>query len=200
MLNVDIDMTEFNRTFAEYMKYTNKTAASALNTKMVYILQGAIRKTKKASALAIRSQLNAGFPSMKERIVMKLAKEHGEKISKREVRLRAKRLLGAKIRSIGFVLSGWLPAMKKTLPYSEKKSVIVPSQRGKDKGGAKPAPLSGSTYCSAESWNEVSGNPPSAFVQQVKMDGVAKSFAKEIASMVTYLEKKWKDGGKQFFS
>lgn len=200
MIKAEIDFNEWNRTFKEYMRYTKKTAAEALNTKMVFILQGAIKNTKKANAAAIRQSLNAGSPPTKENIVAKAALNHGEHISQKEIKQRAKRLLASRVRSIGFILSGWIPALRKTLPYSERKSAIVPRQRGKDKGGAKPAPLLGQTYATAEAWNSVEGGPPSGKVHQVKIQGLQAAFSKEIASMVQYIEKKWQQGGRKYFA
>lgn len=199
MINVQVDMVEFQKAFRDYMKFTRKTAAQVINTKMVYIISGAIKSTKKASAQGIRAHLNAGSPPLKENIVAKKAFEHGEFISQTEIKKRAKRLLGASIRSIGFVLSGWLAPLRKMLPYSDRKSIIAPRQRGKDKGGCKPAPLTSGNYATSEAWNSVIGNPPSARIPGIKLEGVSKAFQKEIASMVSYCEKKWQQGGKQYF-
>lgn len=200
MIKMEVDMREFQKTFREYMKYTNKTAAQVLNTKMTFILSDAIRNTKKASAQEIRAKLNAGDPPLKENIVARRALDHGEFISQKEIKTRAKRLLGARVRSIGFVLSGWIPALKKMIPYSDRKSVIVPRQRGKDKGGSKPASLLSGFYATSEAWNNVIGKPPSMKVLSIKMDAVAIAFSKEMASMVQYLEKKWQQGGKRYFN
>lgn len=174
--------------------------ASVLNTKMAIILSNAIKKdTKKVTSAVIRAELNAGNPSLATKIIMARARDNGTKLTKKELKAKARQLIGARAKSGGFVLSGWLAAIRKILPYSNMKSVTVPRQRGRAKGGSKPAPLTGGFNLSSEAWNSVEGKPASLHVQNVKLQGIQAAFNRELASMKEYLEKKLKADTANYF-
>jgi len=169
-MSANWDQRGFDRALLEYMKYTSRSLQEAVNTKAYYIARKALWFTKKADrASMIRSlggyvkvqALNKAGRTVNRRILQLRDARIGQAplaaviINARRGRAGEKGLYGpdmarairglltARTRALGFIKSGWLPAIKLLAPYADKRGQPridhSVKQRGRAKGTAQPA-------------------------------------------------------------
>lgn len=136
-----VDLRSFQDTLRKYIAVTSKTIPDALNTKMLYIAQGALKNTPKASRSDIESSLSiTGYAQqvykrgpkkgqMNQRgklsrvitsspIIYKIINarrsRNGQKgLYGAEMKIAVKRFLAKRFRSIGTLKAGWVSAIKR---------------------------------------------------------------------------------------
>lgn len=142
---------EFQRTLKEYARVCkSRTIPEIVNTKAFFIARRAVVETEKADAGKIRAFFNKGTQAIVGKIINFRRGQRGEKgLYGDEMKEAQAMMKAARLRSVAFIKSGWLPAIK-TL------SKLVPSKRGaarseegdrtgrakivgQEKGKAKPA-------------------------------------------------------------
>lgn len=157
-----LDTKEFNRTLAQYRKYSRRDAALIVNTKAFYIARRAAVETPKADRNAIVSELRGGrlkaivmksgrvknvHYNLAQLIVIARRSAAGLPTSKSAIADNVKKLINARARSIAFIKAGWLPAIKRLEPLAAKigsgaarlNRSNTGIQYGQAKGSAQPA-------------------------------------------------------------
>jgi hypothetical protein len=211
---ITLDTTAFDKALLEYMKYSKKTATQVVNDKGLFIARGAIKETFKADSTTIRNDLSK--PSKKfaglniaEAIAVSNARKQGKKrLSKSQLKSASKKVIGKKTRAVGFLRSGWIPAVKTFSRISTNKGFfgvtagdkMSARKKGKDKGGAKPAlAFIQGNVSTAELWNSIfANNDPKAMAY--KYAGLQAALNKEAASMLEYVSKKQQQATDKFNS
>lgn len=210
-----VDRTNFDTVFKEYQKWSKRQPAETVNAKLYFIARQAVNLTRKASAQAIRASMSApakyykGLTTAEALALIQHRKTKKGLPKKRETLKRllsiwAARVLGNKINRIGFLASGWLPAIR-GLDRMNKKGDIAfvrrfapkisakVKQYGKEKGGVKAAQLA--IIARGEIWNDVGNSAAQASpnVKRFKEEGLRNSVQAEIHSMAEYIQRKWRE-------
>ena len=110
-------------------------------------------------------------------------------------------MINRRIRSINFLRSTWIPAIKKLGLLVPQKGGPRPDSKvkaaGAIKGGAKGAKPGIMTY--SEIWSDVKGGKTlSSRVVSIMTKGLQLAINKEIASMKQYVEKKLEQNADKF--
>ncbi len=160
---VRVDNREFTASLRQYVKLSRTAFPDIANRKAFFIARGATRETPKADKNTIKSQLGSliGRKGKKRRLKLAQGTTHDAPLAAliinawrgragkpglfgAEMRDAIEKLLALRMRSIAFIKSGWLPAIrilgakvrsKSGAPREDKSAAIV----GKDKGRAIPA-------------------------------------------------------------
>lgn len=141
--NIKIDDRQFKAALKEYLAHTSRDLADALNTKALYIARGAVAETPRAKRAAIEKlglhKVSVKQSASKSRGIritrkFKLIEEdairnylasrkragkpaNGRNFANRsELALKARKWIGAKLRAIGFLASGWIPSIRTLTP------------------------------------------------------------------------------------
>ncbi len=190
---IKMDTREWSRTLAQYMEHTKKDLATVINTKALYIDRGAIRETEKADIQKLTEELRDGLA---EKIIRaRYFKEGKKQPSNAEVEEKAKRLIAARRRSVGFLKAGWIPGIQ-AFNRALGRSSTAPSRSllwsKSNIGGAKAAQPG--WKIEAEMWNAAvathGGQQGEAALAKFATAGWEKAAAKEVASMKVYIEGK----------
>jgi len=147
MATFKIDTREFDRTLRNYSAFSSRDVRTIVNTKAFYIARRAVIETPKANSKEVREFSN--------KLGFKGAQMAGIIINKRRGNRNEKGLYGkpmakavammkaARLKSVSFLKSGWLPAIKTLQPLAEKigaqNVASTIRQVGKVKGAATPA-------------------------------------------------------------
>lgn len=223
MIPLKIDTTEFNATFAEYLRVSKMEFAKAVNTKAFFIALKAMPETPKADKLKIGRSLSKliftfGNKGRKSLATVQRFGRYGQKqeapvaaliINARRKKRGKPGLYGAKMkkaistiisarqRSVAYLRSGWLPAVRRLGPLADKSGAPRPGdtgrQFGQDKGRAIPAVPGALAVC--EIANSIGLIGPQAAEQRRAIDkharpALQRAVDAESASMVTYLNRK----------
>ena len=211
------DRDNFDSVFKEYQKWSKRQPADTVNAKLYFISRQAVNLTRKASADAIRAAMAAPSKYYKglttaealalvQRRKTKKGLPKNRETLKRQLPVWAARVLGNKINRIGFLASGWLPAIK-GLDLANRRGDIAfvrrfapkidskVKQYGKQKGGVTPARVE--TVARGVIWNDVGNATAQASprVRRFKEEGLDAGAVAELRSMVVYINRKW---GEQF--
>ncbi len=203
-----VDMREFSRTLDAYLVATSKTLSAAVNNKAGRVALAATNTTHKAKRQDIEALGVDGYRLIKNkktgelrqgRPIYNLGGSMRNIIAAREVTsgrrdfsnmdARVKSAIARRLKSIGFLRAGWLPAFRALRSFIGGLAATPgATQQGKPKGYAKKArdgfnPL-------AVIANSAAPTPEAAkFVEQ----GLARAFREETADMKAYLERKLKE-------
>ena len=214
---VKVDFRNFNAAFKRYMKATSRTLTEVVNKKAGLIAVQALNNTKRADRSSIENTLGSIVTTTRQtrkgRTVkskkLSLVKSNSSNaplaaliVNKRraakglpglegaQMAQAIRKLLGGKFRSIGFLASGWIQAIKRiqaaagSLGLGYNRSV---RQYGESKGGAIPAKESLNPIATIFNEIDAHANPRAA---EVIRRGVQQALNKEAASMDAYVEKK----------
>lgn len=207
MFKATLDTRQFDKTLKEYMQFTKRSVAEVANAKCWFIARNATNTTKAVDRSKIDAELDAPSRINPEAplaaiLVNKQLRGKGMKgVSGSQMQAAIKKLKAARKRSINFLRSGWLPAVR-ILEYHLKKGDIQFSKRyapklnrqtkqfGREKGAAIYArPERERTFAEIE--NAVyGGKKPSPRVHDLIVEGLQKAITQEVASMKTYIERK----------
>jgi hypothetical protein len=146
----DWDQSAFDEALKEEMQHTKRTFSQALNTHAYFIARKALWYTHKADKTAVESQLTsppqyAEADSLAEAILVARYRAHGGwPGSGAEFERAIQKFVAGRLRSIAFLKSGWIPAIRILEPFSANKSGAAPRDTqarvyGQEKGNAYPA-------------------------------------------------------------
>jgi hypothetical protein len=188
--------------------------------------EGAIKLTKKADYQQIKKELGAetqqqigkrgkpikkwrlglvanrnagesGYDNLAKRIVIARLRKAGKPIPDAQTLNRmAIALVQARIRSVAFFRSGWLPALKVFARYSKYTRVGRDEavRYGVEKGGGSPATSAQGFSPKAFAWNDANATAKfgglAGGAERVALPGLEAAIAQEMASMQTYIERK----------
>lgn len=216
------DQTQFNEVLKEYLGWTKRTLAEVLNTKAYYIARKAIWYTAKASKESIGDSLGrfvstsrttkSGKTTTSRRLELAEAREADAPLAALIVNARrgaegrpglygqamaaaVRQLIAARVRSIAFIKSGWLPAIRILQTFAKDKSGAGPTDSaariyGQEKGAAYPA-VEGHEMIS-RIVNSAAGKAgtSAAALDKYGGKGLDMAFYDETASMKEYIERK----------
>jgi hypothetical protein len=211
-----LNTREFDRTLRQYMEHSKRDWAQIFNTKGFFIARRATTETPKASAAKIRAlrerriigtglkfgkngprKVTVRDPLSTSRAALILQSRRraaGEPgYTAKELPAAVKKFIGARLRSIGYLKSGWIPAIKKLEPLADVRAKPRVDHSGKvfqqPKGGAKPARNLWRTTC--EIFNAAATKKSGdEGLRKFGQAGLEAAFAAEMFSMKEYIERK----------
>jgi hypothetical protein len=162
-ISVRVNHREFDATIKRYSEFSRRDLSVIVNTKAFYIARRAVIETPKADkqqvAAELRGQRTKNVTSKRGKvravnytlaqlIVMARRALKGESTAKKDIKADVKSFIASRLRSIAFLKSGWLPAIKRLEPLAEKigggggprpTKSNTGTQYGRAKGAATPA-------------------------------------------------------------
>lgn len=205
-LNIKVNTDNFNKALSEYMKNTRRDITEVVNTKAYWIAINAIKETYKTNKQHIRTSLEQpsniinGLTVAEAIVVQRNRKSFNRKMTRTEMKREARKMIGKRVRAVGFLKSGWIPAAKVLAPHVKKRLTVgVESfSKGKPKGGAKPVSRTIFTNNHVASvWNNIiaDGDPKS---QSYMKRGLQTALDNESRSMMSYVEEKMRKNAAKF--
>ena len=218
-IECDIDLTEFDRTFAKYYEYQTKNLVQVLNTKAYYIARNAVQETFHADKSAIDSEMydkvEVTSKNGNKRTKKVLVNIFGDNNSRAGAIINARRkfsgkpplegndltaaiskMVAARKRASNFIRSGWIPCIKKLEAlidknYKGNKTGNIDNMvRGQPKGIAIPATGRVADNPFVEISNLVLSKKQPPQVVKYLVAGMNAGIKREIASMEEYLTRK----------
>jgi hypothetical protein len=205
-----VNWAEFQKDLNRAVAISSRGAAESLNSRGYMLAKRAMDYTKRAMRAEIEALGVTGYRVIKSKKTGTLKKGRpiyspsdkavaivasrlvaaGQKIDSHASLVEsAKKMIAARLRSITFLASGWIPAMRKLDKYARQKVRATAKQWGKPKGTARPAKETFNPFVEIE--NNVTPTPRG---QQMLRDGLAKAIAKEHAELKSHLERSLKEG------
>lgn len=226
------DQSTFNESLKRYMAFTSKTIAEVANAKAYFIARKAIWFTPKADATRIKTglgqfvsvnRINAKGKTIKTRqmVLVRSRREGTENVPLAALIINARRrdagqpglqgrkmaqaiskMLGGRLRSVAFLKSGWLPAVKKLASFVQSKAGAAPmdisaKQFGRAKGDAQPA-RPGSVVKAVIANLATTRRDQKQALIKYGTRGLQRAFDDEAKSMNEYVERKMKPDADKF--
>jgi len=204
------DQSEFDRALLSYLRVTRHTLPEVLNKKALYLARGALQFTPRASRAAIEALGIVAYriasktgrrlkkakaiynvtDSRARHILLAAWRKRGELSGKSEADIQAgvKKLIAARLRSIAFLASGWIPAIRAMARKTgEAATTLDARQFGRPKGRGVPASDGWDPVAVIE--NNVTPTDEHGAVKEVPAMRAAleQAFAKELASMQQFV-------------
>lgn len=190
-----VDERKFQGTLHEYIGYTKRDIKTVIATKGFYIARRAVRVTKKASAANIRAFMNS--PAGARMINKSLGK--GQGLYGDDMKAAVKQVLAKRLHGIGFLASGWIPAIKQFSPYAEHAGGLggsgLESKFKQPKGGAQLQ--FGSFLARAILFNTSQSRWDKGGFLGEGEKGLQKAFDFETKSMRDYINKKLEESARR---
>jgi hypothetical protein len=211
-----LNTSEFDRTLKQYVELSKRDWAQVFNTKGFFIARRATGTTKKADAKEIRSLreralIGTGIrfrkgkarkvnirddlsTSRAARILQAARRNEGKPaITAADLPKAVKSFIGRRLRSVAYLRSGWIPAIKILQPLADvrggPRADRSAKQLGRPKGGAKPARNLWRTTC--QIYNEaITRKQGDEGLRKFGEAGLRQAFADELPSMKEYIERK----------
>jgi len=204
MISLELDLSNWDKRFAEYFKLTTRTADEVLNTKAYYIARNAVQETHHADKSEIRKELltyvtgKSGKSGPRAALIINaLRKKNGLKgLNGAAMAVEVEKLIKSRQNKINFLRAGWIPAIKELKPLIDKsyKGYSIGGDfermaRGVPKGGADPA-IGNSLRSEVNIYNSIKEDTRPPRVIAFLTAGLQKAVDKEVASMEEYINKK----------
>lgn len=200
MIKMVLDTRNFDRALDEYMKFNKRNLSEVINTKLNFIARNATTTTKKVEPSKIDAELDAASRfhphiSVGQAIVNYKLKQSGKK-TLHDARLDSavEKLKKQRHRTVGFLRSGWLPAIR-ILQKAMRGARGVPQMdrsiriKANSLGTAKVAQPNDKCYGEIENFVQ-GGKGTSGNVKSILIRGLQLAMDKEVRSMQDYIEKK----------
>ncbi len=224
-INLKMDRREFDRTLKEYVQLNKRDNKSLMDTKGYRIALKAQAATPKADAAKIDAELGViGFSvrqvtrgknkgkfrkgkavfsqsSLAEKILRaRFAKAGKAQPTKEEMNDLALKFRASRARSIAFLKSGWLRAIKTLAPLANKSGAgrvdRSAKQYGQDKGYATPA-KEGNRATTTIANLAGSNKENKGALHRYGGPALQTAFNQETADMKVYIEKKYRQSARQ---
>lgn len=194
------DSTRFDALLAQEITLTERTYQESVNTHAYFIARKALWLTRKADATQIRTQLEGPAQytdgTLAEAILIaRYNKQGGWPNSAAAFTSDIKRLIAARVRSVAFLKSGWIPAIQTLELVTKSKSRAAPLDRearvyGLPKGRATPA-AQGQIMAAVLENRAGTENPSSAkALHRYGAPALEAAFYDECNQMQIYIERK----------
>lgn len=225
------DQSVFDKTLKQYLQLnTSRTFPEILNSKAYFIARASTWFTAKADKLRIQTglgqivtvnRLNKKGKTVRKRELILVKAENNAPLAALIINARRRaagqpglkggemerairKLIGARTRSVAFLKSGWLPAIRTLAPLADRRGAPAqdPAARiiGQPKGTAIPA--RGGLQIKSTIVNLAFGNradsESKARAMRVAERGLQRAFDNEVASMNQYFERKMKPDADKF--
>ncbi len=213
-----VDTSNFKRAFSAYMDATEKELVDIVNKKAAIVAVNATRNTKRASREVIARDIGqlvtvnyvnakTGKAGKRKQLQLSTRKGHavpvaylilnarrakaGEAaLNPKEMQGAARKMLASRLRSVGFLASGWLSALIPLLAVIKDKAGIrldrSVKRYGKPKGTASPARLSWNAFATITNTIDKGAGKADAIISR----GAQQALDAEAASMDEYVAKK----------
>lgn len=205
-IKLRFDHREFDRTLRKYAMISKRTIPEIINTKAFFICRRAVVETAKASGQNIRKFIRSDSGEHIGKIINArrgakgLPGLYGAKMAEAVATV-----LAARLRSVAYVKSGWLPAIKNLAPLVPKKTGAPRQDRaarqvGQEKGSAIPARPGWSVKATIVNAIGATGDRAKEHSEAIKKYGepaLKKAFDFETNSMKEYMESKFKQAAKE---
>lgn len=204
-MTIVVDTKEFDKKLKEYMNYSSRTFAEAVNQHAFYIARNAVNVTKAVSKDEIANELNA--PSKKSSraplgaiLANKRLKAKGES-GKSGAAMAAElgRFIRYRQKTRNFIRAGWMPAIQELARVVRNrggKSLQGTKARGTRKGGSTAAIQRLVNFSpTAWIWNSVHKLRSEGF-KEMEI-GAVKAIKEETISMQKYIENKMAEASKK---
>lgn len=201
------DQSKFDAVLRQYLKVCTRDLVVAINTKAFYVARGATRFTPKADKLKIQSAMlqpvilkrkneTYAYGPLAAGIINKRRGEKGQPgLQGRAMAEAMMKFMKARGRSVAFIKSGWLPAIRKLEPLADRRG--APSldrsakQLGRDRGSARPAVGGGGDQIVAQIINEaIARHDRTDALAKYGRKGLSQAFEDELNSMLDYIMKR----------
>ena len=134
-------------------------------------------------------------------VIAKLRKSGKDIPSAAALKAMAVKLVNARLYSIGFIRSGWLPALRRLARFSKYgrlKFGDTGRQTGQPKGGVSIARASQNLSAKVIFWNSAGGEKKhKGALMKYGGEGLDRAFHQETASMKAYIQRKMADGARK---
>jgi len=220
---------DFQDTLKRYLKFSKRTLFEAVNEKAYFVVaggpdtKGVIRLTHKADFERIKSEMGVflkpvrskkGQETKKKRLAVMENYWAQRAVILVIARLRKKKeaippasalikqalaMVRARIRSVGFIRSGWLPALRRLARFSKYGKVKFENgetgkKTGVFKGGVSPATESQGKFAKCIIWNSAAGESKhKGALIRYGQPALEQAMRDETRSMDKYLERKFKE-------
>ncbi len=194
-----LNTSEWDKVFPKYMEHSKRDLATALNAKAFFIARRAVVETPKAKL----SRMSRATGGILGRIVNKRRGLAGDKgLYGVEMAKVVEIIYQARRRSVAFLKSGWLPAIRKLEQSVDPryrrgaaKSDRTAKQVGRAKGSATPARTG--WRCSARIENAaLAKHDKKEALDLFGGPALQRAFDYEVASMNEYIARKMRDTAK----
>ncbi len=194
-----LNSREWDRTFGRYMQFSKREFPTALNSKAFFIARRAVVETPKAKL----SRLSRSTREVLGKIINQRHGQRGEKgLYGLEMAKAVEILYASRRRSVAFLKSGWLPAIRRLeLAVEPKyrrgapKNDRAAKQFGKPKGRAIPANAGWRCRVLIEN-AALSDHDKKDALELFGGPALQRAFDFEAASMKNYIAKKLREGAK----
>jgi hypothetical protein len=188
-----LQTAEWDRVFPKYMALVRRDLADVLNTKAFFIARRSVVETPKARL----GRMDRKTAAILGRIINQRRGARGEKGLYGKEMLKAVEILyAARRRSVAFLKSGWLPAIRALEARVDPKyrrgaarNDRAAKQFGQPKGGAIPARTGWQVVARIEN-AALSSHDDKQALQTFGGPALQRAFDHEARSMVEYLERK----------
>lgn len=189
----------FDRELTRYIQASSRELPEILNSKAYFVARKALWFTDKAAAPKIRKlrdQASRNGGLLIGAMIQKRRKERGEPgLYGKQMRREIDRFIAMRLRVIGFLKSGWIPAIQGLDPKAQDKQLAAPKvggvrQYGLPKGNVSPATESVMTAV-IQNLAQARSDRIQALAT-IGGRGLNRAFLDEAASMAQYVEKKLK--------
>ena len=194
---VNVDLSEFQRWWPEYLKLTSKTVEEATYNKAFDAVRTAFKTNYKAEKSTVVDALNAmssKYPArtVAEMLVIVAARNRGQEID--DLKQEAAKFIKRRGAAVGFVKSGWIEPMVKLMPYIGKGSLSVNTSIRNYQGLGGASVKKGGGEVSVTAWNDVIGKDHEAKVEHYKVEAAQQGIDFITKDMVQYIERKLEHG------
>jgi len=202
-----MDTREFDATLNRYRKFSKRDPKTICDTKAFFIARQAVLETPKAQRRIIREGLkekvdigDRSVPLAALIINARRGRAGRPGLYGRSMRDAIKGMLAARLRSVAYLKSGWVPAIKALFRLAEKRG--APRQErglkqfGRPKGFAKPSSSSAraKTTIGNEAWTT---HDKKMALHKYGGPALQRAFNHERRSMLQYIEDKLKRSAHQ---
>lgn len=215
---------EFQATLKQYAKINRRTFKEITDSKALFIARGALWNTKKASKEGVKRELLELAYTLKTSASGRTRKYLKQSASRNApvaallinwkrgrrgepglygdaMKKAVKNFLASRLRSIAFLKSGWIPAIRILNPLVKSKSGAKPIDRtvkqyGKDKGTALPAREGSKPKTIIENSASAKDDKKDALFLYGE-PALKRAFADETQSMLTYMADKLKGAARE---
>jgi hypothetical protein len=210
------DSSKFEAVLAQYIAQTGKDVVEVLNQKAFFVARRALWNTKKADAQSIRDSLGVVMTARTTRtgrmafsgyeelntvargILAARYRKTGGPWPKGEAEWVAavRALVASRLRSVAFLKSGWIPAIRILETFAKNKSGAAPLDRsariyGQEKGRASPAVEGSVSFATIEN---SAGTQMDQGANQALLKfggaGLDQAFDQEAADTIEFIGKK----------
>lgn len=230
-LKLRIDTRQFNEQLRRAADYSKRAAHVVVNSQSLALAKRSLDATKRASADDIRklnervvvfvrthtksgkprkrpSNVYSQAPTLADMIIMKRLKAQGRTAKREEVRQMSKRMINARLKSIGFIASGWVPTLRGLIQWDRERRGLASVQSvigrkgakeyGQAKGYVRPAIVQESPRCrmvnqaiiQTNQWHKLVGEKGTGDPLKYAQMGVDSGIAESVSDMKQHILEK----------